>query len=86
MYQAKAQSSLGFITNQWEKNDELGLTGSLDTEWYSFCNVLIDYGIHLWSREDSLICIGGDESSFLTVKNLYNAMETKFWSQQKTGW
>jgi hypothetical protein len=78
LYQARAQSSLGFITEQWKNNFELGLSGSLATEWNSFCKVLIDSGIHLQPREDSLIWTGGDHSGFLTVKNVYNAMEKKF--------
>jgi hypothetical protein len=42
LYQAIAQSSLGFITNQWKSSEELDLSGNLVTEWYSFCKALIE--------------------------------------------
>jgi len=32
LYQDKAQSSWGFITNQWRTNEDLGLTGLVATE------------------------------------------------------
>jgi hypothetical protein len=69
-----------------EKQLRVGTSGSLAIEWNSFCKALIDSGIHLQPRDDFLIWTGGDHSGILTVKNVYNAMEKKFWPQQIAGW
>jgi hypothetical protein len=44
LYQAFAQHSCGFITNQWRSCEELGLTGSLAAEWTTYCKNLISLG------------------------------------------
>jgi hypothetical protein len=70
LYQAIAQSSLGFITNQWKSSEELDLSGNLATEWFSFCKALIQSGVQVQPRDDSLIWTGGDHSGILTVKKI----------------
>jgi len=75
LFQARAQSSQGFITDQWKSNFDLGLSGSLASEWNTYCKALIDSGIHLQPRDDIIICTGGDLSGILSVKNVYNALE-----------
>jgi ribonuclease HI len=77
---------MGFITEQWKSNIELGLSGSMATKWNSFCKALIDSGIHLQPRDDILIWTGGDHSGILSVKNVYNALAKKLWPQQIAGW
>jgi hypothetical protein len=86
LFQARAQSSLGFITDQWKSSLDLGLSGSMAIEWNSFCKALIDSGIHLQPRDDILIWTGGDHSGILSVKNVYNALAKKLWPQQIAGW
>jgi hypothetical protein len=69
---------MGFITDQWKNNLDLGLSGSLDIEWNSFCKDLIESSIHLHPRDDILIWNSGDQSGTLSVKNVYNALTKKF--------
>jgi hypothetical protein len=33
LYQAKAQSSWGYIIDQWRSSEDLGLTGNIALEW-----------------------------------------------------
>jgi hypothetical protein len=46
LFQARAHTSMGFITNQGKGNLELGLSWTMAIEWNSFCKALIDSGIH----------------------------------------
>jgi len=86
LYQARAFSSSGFITDQWISSSDLGLSGNLALEWSSFCKDLVISGIHLQPIDDFLLWTGGDQSGMLTVKNVYNALTKKIWPHQIAGW
>jgi hypothetical protein len=86
LYQASAQTSLGFITNQWKSSEELELTGYLAVEWLTYCKELILSGIQLQPIDDLLIWTGGDHSGVLTVRNVYNALAREYWPNTVTGW
>jgi hypothetical protein len=77
LYQARGLNRTGFITAQWKDSIELELVGDLALEWDYFCRDLIGTGVQIQSKEDELTWTGGDNSGFLTVKNVYNALEKK---------
>jgi hypothetical protein len=82
LYQARAHNLQGCYIAQWKSSMDLGLSGALAYEWSSFCKILIGSGIHLQHREDLLIWTGGDNSSCLSVKNVYFALQQKLWQHQ----
>jgi hypothetical protein len=58
--------------------------GDQATEWDSFRRSLIVSGVQLLDRPDELKWTGGDNSVFLTVKNVYcplslKTMEKHYW-------
>jgi hypothetical protein len=74
LYQAKAQSSWGYVIDQWKSNEELGLTGNLALEWNNYTKELISSGIQLQPGDDLLLWMGGDQSGFPSTKNVYNVL------------
>jgi hypothetical protein len=86
LYQATAQTSLGFVTNHWKSSVDLEFSGNLAAEWNVYCRALILAGIQLHSKEDSLIWIGGDLSGLITIGNFYNALAKEYWLTPITGW
>jgi len=58
----------------------------LALEWDSFCRDLIGTGVQIQSKEDELTWTGGDNLSFLTVKNVYSAQAKKLWQHPIGGW
>jgi hypothetical protein len=58
----------------------LGLSGVLALEWSSFCKVLIGSRVQLQKREENIIWTSGDNSGLLFVKNVYNALQFFFGS------
>lgn len=79
LYQARAQNPEGFYIDRWKSSSDLGLSGALDFEWRSFVNFLLYSGICLQHNEDLLVWTGGDNSSNLSVKNVYLALQQKIW-------
>jgi hypothetical protein len=55
LYQAKAQSSRGFVCVQWRSSEELGLSGMLALEWKNYIRELISSGVQLGDGEDLFI-------------------------------
>jgi hypothetical protein len=43
-------------------------------------------GVQILNRPDELIWTGGDNSGFLTVKNVYSALTNKLWQHPIGGW
>ena len=86
LYQTKAQSSWGYISNQWRSSEDLGLLGILALEWKTYIRALICSGVQLRSGEDILLWTGGNQSVFLQEKNVYNALALKLWPQQIATW
>jgi hypothetical protein len=82
LFQAKAQSSWGFVIDQWKSSEELGLTGNLALEWENYTRALIRSGIHLQPGEDILLWTGGDQSGSLSAENVYNSVASKLWPLQ----
>jgi hypothetical protein len=59
LYQVKAQSSWGYVIDQWRSSEDLGLTGNIALEWKNYIRVLISSGIQLHPGEDILLWVGG---------------------------
>jgi len=74
------------VGTNWYSGDDLGLVGDLALEWDTFHYPLINNDIQLTKKHDQIIWMGGDESSILTVKNAYEAMEKKKWVFVIGGW
>jgi ribonuclease HI len=64
----------------------LNLFGHLSTEWSHFQCLLINNGVHLQERPDTLKWIGGDSSDCIYVKNVYLASENLCWNLKLDGW
>jgi hypothetical protein len=58
----------------------------LIAEWDGFTQHFTGAGIRLQKRPDALIWTGGDSTGFLTAKNVYHALATKFWTQINESW
>jgi hypothetical protein len=86
LYQARSELRPGTICSIWLTSDDLGLVGDLALEWEMFRRALIDSGVQLLDRPDVLKWTGGDYSGQLTVKNVYDALETKQWKNSIGGW
>jgi hypothetical protein len=86
LYQTKAQSSWGYISDQWRSNEDLGLSGILALEWKTYIRALIYSGVQLRSGKDILLWTGGDQSRFIQAKIVYNALALKLRPQQITTW
>jgi hypothetical protein len=82
LYQAKLQSNRGLILDHWKSSDDLGISGPLALEWNKYTRALCGEGIHLCSEEDSLLWMGGDQTSTLTEKNVHSVVANGAWSQQ----
>jgi hypothetical protein len=48
----------------------LGFSGDIAAKWDQFRRALIDSGAYIQDIEDELMWIGGDNSGYLTVKNI----------------
>jgi hypothetical protein len=77
LYQASKVLRPGMICSTWLESDELDLDGDQAIEWNSFRRSLIGFGVQLTDRPDELKWTGGDNSSILTIKNIYSAIATK---------
>jgi hypothetical protein len=77
LYQAKAQSSRGFVSEKWRTSEELGLLGTLDLEWKTYIKEIIFSGVQLGDGEDFLLWKCGDHSGSLSTSNVYNALAQK---------
>jgi hypothetical protein len=86
LYQAKAQTSWGFVIDQWRSSEDLGLTGNLALEWKNYIRALNSSGVQLRTGEDNLLWTGGDQSRVLSAKNVYNALAIKCWPHQISSW
>jgi hypothetical protein len=86
LYQAKAQSSRGFVSDQWRTSEELGLSGTLALEWKTYIRDLICSGVQLRDGEDLILWTGGDHSGSLSTNNVYNALAQKLWPLQIDSW
>jgi hypothetical protein len=86
LFQAKGTLHPGTLFTQWKGSTELGLTGNMAAEWDRYCRALLGAGIQLQDHVDELQWIGGDKSGVITVKNIYEALATKIWKQNCTGW
>jgi hypothetical protein len=58
----------------------------LALEWDGYCRALSGSGILLQDRDDELYWTGGDQSGYLTVKNVYRAIVRIKWLHQFGGW
>jgi hypothetical protein len=70
----------------WISNNELGFFGDIATEWDYFRWALIDFGSYIQDLEDELMWIGGDNSGYLTVKNIYLALLSTLGLSRIRGW
>jgi len=86
LYQAKGINQSGFISMQWKESGDLGLVEEVTKEWALFCRELIGVGVKLHDRSDELKWIGGDKSSLLYVKNVYDALASTIWQKSFGGW
>jgi ribonuclease HI len=67
-------------------SDDLELEGQTTFEWKTFRCALINSGVQLQARPDVLKWTGGDSSGQITVKNVYEATEAKYWNFSIGGW
>jgi hypothetical protein len=86
LYQARQAPPYGTTCSNWLDNTNLGLEGDLAIEWERYRRNLIRSRIQLTERSDELKWTGGDNSSQLTVKNVYKSLASKLWKNKIGGW
>ena len=64
----------------------MGFFGDIAAEWDQFRWALIDSGPYIHDIEDELMWIGGDNSGYLTVKNIYLALLSTLGLSRIRGW
>jgi hypothetical protein len=74
------------ICSNWYTSDELELNGHLHAEWKSYRCALINNGVFLQERPDTLKWTGGDSSGQVSVKNVYLATKNMKWNFMIGGW
>jgi hypothetical protein len=70
----------------WKTSGDLGFTTVEAAEWDLFCKHLVNSGILLTDRVDTLIWNGGDNSGILTAKNAYDTLATNMWIRSTSWW
>jgi hypothetical protein len=80
LYQARHVPSRGDFFTDWVGGVNLELEEDEAVEWEKFRKNLIDSGINLQDRPDTLLWTGGDKTGQLTTKNVYEAVATKIWT------
>ena len=80
LHQFSISPSGGQLGEHWLNGTDLQLDSVLKDEWDDFTQQLTDADIRLQERLDALIWTGGDSTGFLTAKNVYQALATKFWT------
>jgi ribonuclease HI len=80
LFQFKSVQSRGHLSDCWLRSEELDLDAALTDEWNGFTHRLMESGVHLLDRPDSLLWTGGDRSGALTAKNAYDALAAKCWT------
>jgi hypothetical protein len=86
LFQAQAEAQVGRITSNWLTSVDLELFRHLKEEWHAYRCALINNGVILQEKPDSLKWTGGDLSGQVTVKNVYLASEKLKWNYKIGGW
>jgi hypothetical protein len=86
LFQAQKNPQVGRIILNWYTSEDLDLTGHLQAEWNLYRCELINNGVLLQSKSDSLKWSGGNKSGMITVKNIYMATENLKWIYKSGGW
>jgi hypothetical protein len=75
LFQAQTGSQAGRITQNWISSEELELTGHLQVEWCHYRHTLINNGVYIQAKQDTLKWAGGNSTGKISVKNIYLASE-----------
>jgi ribonuclease HI len=84
LHQIISPSNGGLLGDHWLSGEELQLDFDLYSEWIGYTQSLMEAGIRLQDRPDVLLWTGGDQSGSLTAKNVYLALASFYWSQDKS--
>jgi hypothetical protein len=86
LFQAQTGSQVGRITQNWISSADLELTGHLQAEWNLFRCALINNGVFMQEKPDSLKWTGGKSTGMISVKNIYLAAENMKTNFHLGGW
>jgi hypothetical protein len=86
LFQAQKTPNVGMISSNWHTNEDLNLAGHLREEWNLYRRALINNGVLIQQKSDSLKWAGGNKSGVISVKNIYLASENLRWSHILGGW
>jgi len=69
----------GAVLAQWKSSEDFGFTNAKETTWDLFRRALMASDIELTDIPDTLIWTRRDQSGFITTKNAYEAIASKYW-------
>jgi hypothetical protein len=72
--QARDSDDFSVFPGRWRSSESLRLGGQGAFEWNYFTIALRNAGITLQNSVDALVWAGGDSSSLITAKNIYQAL------------
>jgi hypothetical protein len=75
LFQAQKTPNVGMISSNWHTSEDLNLAGHLQEEWNLYRRALINNGVLIQQKTDSLKWVGGNKSGVISVKNIYLALE-----------
>jgi hypothetical protein len=84
--QIRTVSAASLLPDVWLSSSDLLLSEPLTTEWNRFTSALKGAGISLKAEPDVLSWAGGDGSGLISAKNLYNALQNRFYTVPCLPW
>jgi hypothetical protein len=81
LYQARGAIATGLTVANWVTSTDLGLSGTLATEWENYRIHLTVAGISPTDDYDEIRWTGGDGTCIITTKNIYNALAAELWQK-----
>jgi hypothetical protein len=86
LFQIKDTHRSNTLGESWVTSSSLNLDSELTAEWNSYTHHLIEAGIRLQDRPDTLIWTGGDKSGYISVRNIYKALTEASWHTRDRTW
>jgi len=81
LYQAREAFATGVSVANWVSSTDLGLSGTLATEWDNFKSHLSAMGMSPTDDHDEIRWTGEDGTCIISTKNFYNALGAELWQK-----